>query len=80
MAFSTEDSDNDLHMRNCAVDNKGGWWFNSCYTTNLNGVYHTGWYSNGAQTYADGIIWFTLKESEFYSLKYVELKIKPSYT
>ena len=45
MAFSTEDNDNDLHRRNCAVENKGGWWFNSCYSSNLNGVYHTGWYS-----------------------------------
>ena len=45
MAFSTEDSDNDLHRRNCAVDNKGGWWYHSCYSSNLNGIYHTGWYS-----------------------------------
>ena len=79
MAFSTEDSDNDLHMRNCAADNKGGWWFNSCYTSNLNGVHHTGWYSHGKETFSDGIVWFTLKESEFYSLKHVEIKVQPAY-
>lgn len=46
MAFSTVDSDNDHNMRNCAEDNKSGWWFNSCFTSNLNGVYHNvGWYT-----------------------------------
>src|SRR5678815_1828473 len=44
MVFSTEDVDNDLHMRNCALDNKGGWWFNSCFSSNLNGLYHLGRY------------------------------------
>ena len=34
----------------------------------------------GSQTYVDGVVWFTLKESEFYSLKHVELKIRPTYT
>ena len=32
MAFSTEDNDNDMFRRNCAEENKGGWWFNDCYS------------------------------------------------
>ena len=44
MSFSTRDKDNDLHRRNCALDNNSGWWFNSCYSANLNGVYRdAGW-------------------------------------
>ncbi|XP_074649845.1 angiopoietin-1-like [Tubulanus polymorphus] len=77
MAFSAEDVDNDLHARNCATDNKGGWWYNSCYFSNLNGVYHTSWYSRGGQTFADGTVWYTLKQSDFYSLKRAEMKIRP---
>jgi len=104
MAFSTEDMDNDLHMSNCAEENGGGWWFNSCSSSNLNGVYQsTGWYAQrpvswadatdtaatssdmdhpdgsvGDSLFGDGMFWFTLKETEFYSLKRVEMKIRPS--
>ena len=41
MAFSTADRDNDLHMSNCAEENGAGWWFNSCSSSNLNGVYQS---------------------------------------
>jgi len=105
MAFSTADMDNDLHMSNCAEQNGAGWWFNSCSSSNLNGVYQsTGWYAqppvswaetpdqtaNGAagsyladvagedSLFGDGVFWFTLKETEFYSVKRVEMKIKPT--
>ncbi|KAK3731719.1 hypothetical protein RRG08_035389 [Elysia crispata] len=75
MAFSTEDVDNDLHERHCAAENKGGWWYSSCFYSQLNGRYHTAWYSQ--TNYADGIVWYTLKDNEFYSLKKVEMKLKP---
>jgi len=103
MAFSTADRDNDLHMSNCAEENGAGWWFNSCSSSNLNGVYQsTGWYADPPVSWAmapeggagdsddsdgrrdadsifgDGLFWFTLKETEFYSLKRVEMKIRPS--
>ena len=32
--FSTYDRDN----RKCAQRYKGGWWYNTCYTSNLNGI------------------------------------------
>ena len=50
-----------------------------CYTANLNGVYHTGWYSAGPEAFADGIVWYTLREDDRYSLKKVEMKIRPVY-
>ncbi|XP_060078429.1 fibrinogen-like protein 1 [Ylistrum balloti] len=76
MKFSTEDVDNDLNMRKCAVDCKAGWWFNTCYLSNLNGKYRTGWYSHSQSSFNDGIVWYTLKESDDYSLRKVEMKIK----
>ncbi|XP_046863416.1 fibroleukin-like [Xenia sp. Carnegie-2017] len=40
MAFSTKDSDNDKSPENCASMFKGAWWFEYCYLSNLNGIYH----------------------------------------
>ncbi|XP_062585061.1 ficolin-1-like [Saccostrea cucullata] len=40
--FSTKDRDNDHNSYNCAAKyHPGGWWFNSCTHSNLNGVYQT---------------------------------------
>ena len=40
MKFSTYDRDNDLYKTiNCASKHKGGWWYQSCYVSNLNGIY-----------------------------------------
>ena len=39
-SFSTPDKDNDASLVvNCAQVYSSGWWFNSCYNANLNGVY-----------------------------------------
>ena len=52
MAFTTTNSDNDLHPTNCANDYNGGFWFNNCMAINLNGDSAScyGWL-NGVQYY-----------------------------
>ena len=40
MRFSTKDVDNDRNPNvNCALDYKGGWWYNRCHSCQLNGLY-----------------------------------------
>ena len=53
MMFSTKDVDQDLAGWSCAIAHKGGWWFNACASSNLNGVYNDG----GVNTYGEGIVW-----------------------
>ena len=39
MAFTTKDRDNDKNGGNCAISQKGAWWYKSCYHSNLNSNY-----------------------------------------
>lgn len=40
--FTTKDQDNDkLTNANCAKEFYGGWWYNACHHSNLNGLYAT---------------------------------------
>lgn len=61
-------------LGNCAHFHKGGWWYNACGQTNLNGV----WYSGGVyrSKFQDGIFWAEYGGG-FYSLKSVRLMIRP---
>ena len=71
--FSTKDQDNDgAGSRNCAVDCKGAWWYQSCHSSNLNGLYHHGKHSS----FADGVNWHHWKGFK-YSAKRAEMKIRP---
>ncbi|NXG32874.1 ANGL7 protein, partial [Dromaius novaehollandiae] len=72
-AFSTKDKDNDKCVDDCAQFRKGGYWYNCCTDSNLNGVY----YRKGDHTKnMDGITWYGWHGST-YSLKRVEMKIRP---
>ncbi|XP_032436775.1 angiopoietin-related protein 7-like [Xiphophorus hellerii] len=73
--FSTPDTGNI-----CAEISHAGWWFHQCFYTNLNGVYYKGGrYSLRAHNLLgpDGIVWFSWKDSDFYSLKGVTMMIRP---
>ena len=71
MQFSAFDSDNDIFTGNCAKLHKGGWWYNKCFSANLNGLYSqekdiSPW---------KGIIWHTWT-GPLESLKLVEMKVR----
>ena len=73
-AFSTKDRDNDnWNGGSCATKHgKGGWWYNGCLHSNLNGLYLHGQHSNAW----GGVLWFHWK-GHSYSAKRAEMKIKP---
>uniref|UniRef100_A0A8C6T4E2 Fibrinogen C-terminal domain-containing protein n=1 Tax=Neogobius melanostomus TaxID=47308 RepID=A0A8C6T4E2_9GOBI len=73
--FGTPDSG---HL--CAEVCHSGWWFRHCYQANLNGVYYQGGlYSLRAQNLLgpDGLVWFSWRDSDFYSLKATTMMIRP---
>uniref|UniRef100_A0A3Q1HCL5 Fibrinogen C-terminal domain-containing protein n=1 Tax=Anabas testudineus TaxID=64144 RepID=A0A3Q1HCL5_ANATE len=71
--FSTNNKDNDKCVDDCASLRKGGYWYNCCTDSNLNGVF----YRYGEHTKnTDGITWYGWHGST-YSLKKVEMKVRP---
>ena len=70
--FSTRDRDRDgWSSRNCAEIRQGGWWYNRCTFSNLNGHHLEGVGDGHA-----GIYWYDWKGHE--SLKKTEMKIRPT--
>ncbi|KAK1171628.1 angiopoietin-2-like [Acipenser oxyrinchus oxyrinchus] len=72
--FSTKDADNDKCICKCSQLTTGGWWFDACGPSNLNGMY----YQLGQNTNRfNGIKWYYWKGSG-YSLKATTMMIRPA--
>ncbi|XP_033934005.1 microfibril-associated glycoprotein 4-like [Pseudochaenichthys georgianus] len=71
--FSTFDKDQDSWTSNCARSFLGGFWYNDCHYTNLNGVYIWG---ADSTIYGIGVNWYTWKGDD-YSLKSISMKVRP---
>ncbi|XP_068105085.1 ficolin-1-like [Hyperolius riggenbachi] len=69
MMFTTLDQDNDQYSANCATSYKGGWWYNNCHYSNLNGLYMPG------KVDAKGMSWYNSRNSH-YAYKQSEMKIR----
>ncbi|KAH8328208.1 hypothetical protein KR067_006178, partial [Drosophila pandora] len=76
MKYSTWDSDNDHYSDNCAEIYSGGWWFDACAKSSLNGWFH----KYGKRTFGEslGIIWGSWQGWDWgVSLTFVEMMIRP---
>ncbi|XP_075056577.1 angiopoietin-related protein 7-like [Mixophyes fleayi] len=73
-SFSTPESGN-----LCAEISHGGWWYHECFYANLNGVYYLGGrYVKDRRTMGpDGVVWYSWKNTDYYSLKKVSMMIRP---
>ena len=70
--FSTKDRDNDKRSSGSCVElHHGAFWFRDCAHANLNGEY----FRNGTGN-VRGVNWNEWKHA-YYSMKRVEMKIKP---
>ena len=70
-SFTTMDRNNQIQGGgNCAITYQGAWWYNNCYSSNLNGIY-----LRDGVIDLRGIVWFFWKDTNE-SLKRVEMKIR----
>ena len=70
--FSTYDKDNDNNSGSCSFIFQGGWWYDNCYTSNLNGP-HTAPSTPGVDSAAK-LIWYDGSDNRHVSS--VEMKIR----
>ncbi|VDI27332.1 Hypothetical predicted protein [Mytilus galloprovincialis] len=68
--FSTKDQDNDNHNMDCAKQAAGGWWYNGCHQSNLNGIY-----KKGKPDFWNVVSWKGTK-GDRYSLKFARMMIR----
>ncbi|XP_043913759.1 ficolin-2-like isoform X1 [Protopterus annectens] len=66
--FSTKDQTNSRNTA-CAASYKGGWWYEDCYNSNLNGKYLAG------KDNTEGVAWTGVK-GNYYSFKVTEMKFR----
>lgn len=71
--FSTKDADNDNCMCKCALMLTGGWWFDACGPSNLNGMFYSAGQNHGK---LNGIKWHYFKGPS-YSLRSTTMMIRP---
>ncbi|CAH2221938.1 angiopoietin-2-like isoform X1 [Pelobates cultripes] len=71
--FSTKDVDNDRCSCRCAQMASGGWWFDACGPSNLNGIYYPGGHSTAK---FNSIKWHYWKGPS-HGLKTVSMMIRP---
>uniref|UniRef100_A0A670XWP2 Fibrinogen C-terminal domain-containing protein n=1 Tax=Pseudonaja textilis TaxID=8673 RepID=A0A670XWP2_PSETE len=71
--FSTKDADNDRCACKCAQMAGGGWWFDACGPSNLNGIYYP---PNPATIRYNGMKWHYWK-GPGHSLKESTMMIRP---
>nr|XP_060627855.1 angiopoietin-4 [Anolis sagrei ordinatus] len=71
--FSTRDADNDNCMCKCAQMLSGGWWFDACGLSNLNGIYYPARHNIRK---LNGIRWHYF-QGPGYSLKSTRMMIRP---
>ncbi|XP_068599837.1 angiopoietin-related protein 3 [Brachionichthys hirsutus] len=72
--FSTKDRDNNSHV-NCPHNHTGGWWFNACGETTLNGR-HLWLRAKGRSVRRRGILWKPGTGSSYY-LKTTKITVRP---
>ncbi|KAM8976022.1 angiopoietin-2-like [Pelodytes ibericus] len=72
--FSTKDVDNDRCSCRCAQMASGGWWFDACGPSNLNGIYYSGGTSTAKY---NGIKWHYWKGPS-HGLKTIIMMIRPA--
>ncbi|XP_052897779.1 ficolin-1-like [Anopheles moucheti] len=69
--FSTYDMDNDKYSASCAELYRGGWWYDACHLSNLNGKYMKG----TTTVYAVSMCWNSFK-GFYYSLKTSRIMVR----
>ncbi|KAM6147824.1 angiopoietin-4-like [Erethizon dorsatum] len=75
--FSTRDADHDNCICNCAAIMSGGWWFDACGTSNLNGIYYP---AGQHKRKINGIRWDHTSGASISSLRTSRMMMRPLHS